>query len=263
MDKPNYNFFLVLDGMFLMEWHKASCDIYVPGIGEHHNTVATSECLMHSKPLPCVRDMRLLGLPSPSASKCFHPDFDEDHFSLTSKAIDVVRFPCAENPASVIHVPRPCRVFGAHRFAVDTLKMLNTTSCGVLCCESDYISFCERTIFAYEAARPEKVELYSPSCECCTIQPALSIGHGRYMIEISARPMHKSGDHGKPFNALMKKRDGAPPDFLVTALKPSDVMPRPDDPEVWKFGIPPLPKLEVRIDGTGCSAGSVRDPEGN
>jgi hypothetical protein len=251
----DFKLFIVLDGLFLLDWQPASLSILIAAVHGHQHTVANDTVMEPKKrsPIPAAQDYVVTGLAaSDQLVNPFPPDFDVNHLSVAKSAV-AAGVKSAGNPHALITVNRlPDAIFGAERHSVAADVLLHGADPAILKAPREQIVFCEKTILAYKEA--SVVELASASTG--KIFQAVKLNDGRQMLALFSRPADEhAAFHGGEFNELLTLRSSRKnPDLRMTGIPPGIATKLSDDPEVKQLGLPkePTPTGIETVKGTGC-----------
>lgn len=257
----DYRFFIVLDGLFLLDWRPDGLNILISATPMHKHSVA-NDIIMDpaTRPeIPAARDYVVTGLKSGGAANPFPSDFDVTHLSLTKTNVSI-GVENATNPHALITVDvLPDAIFGDNRFAVDSLLLLNGADPSILKSPQRRVVFCERTILAYKDGGYVTLKSSLASNGLGASFPAVRLADGRQMLALFSRPLTTHmGFHGTEINALLTlKSSDQHPKLMLTGINPNAATPMVQDPEVAQLGlpVPPTPPAGpsiMTVDGTGC-----------
>ena len=127
----DYKFFIVLDGLFLLDWHADGLNILISATPMHKHSVAV-DTVMDPATRPDIlaaQDYTVKGLkPRNGPVNPFPADFDLKHLSLTKSSVNL-SVQNASNPHALISVDElPDAIFGAARFSVMDCLLLGSSS---------------------------------------------------------------------------------------------------------------------------------------
>jgi hypothetical protein len=251
--------YIILDGLFLVDFDASSFRIIIPATHGHAHQIATDATVTVAgrKDIPASHDYKVVGLTPPAAAAPFTPGFDLKHLVFDESRL-AVKVPTAGpntnlNPHAIISVPfLPDAIFGFKRFETSKARILNQTDPGVLKGgPRERIVFTERVVLAFEKAGD--VALWS-SVQGGT-HDAVSVNQKRVLTFVSKPNGPHPGNHGGALNELLVMPKGGNANLGLTGIPfpHPDVRRLPDDLTPDQLGLPVgTVGFASTIEGSGC-----------